>query len=471
MDEERKEELIQSILDHYRPDIVSADQETSPEENAVERLRHDYALRRLIDHYFDIYSLDVTAQDLQKDIYGILTELHTEEIADTIEPVDGVVDATDEPPGSVEHYPTEKSVDENGLVEVFEAKINAVKADLGRADKIEFTIWFPWHVLWRDNPDSLAVYDFEIEPVSGDGWKEVLDSVARDPDHPDGAELQYKIEEEEDYDLWKTSVSAYSPHSAFIRFRNGLQLLSAQLNHSQYGLTIAMRRDRDGIATPNHRPQYRWTSICKPLGMFWEDDRVDETRGVDHGFHGAHVYSDEHPPKAVLSYEAMNEKLQRHTTHEGAFNHQDAPIHDALIEYQNELTAESHDETFFSFWQIIEKLSRIGRQQSKSDAIDRALFALDVTTGGENAPVINQVADDIWDARNDWVHNPGRNDIEQPYEMIAKILADALIELHIDQLGDLNWDMRQQVLDWGTQKRKMEEDAKSAIRRVNEILE
>jgi hypothetical protein len=364
-------------------------------------------------------------------------------------------------------YPTDATLDEDGLVEVFEKKINAIKKDVGQSDPITYTIWFPWHVCWQNEPDTFQIYDLSIER-SGDYWKDRLESLVSDPDADNGRYISEEIQERE-YEIWVTEVTAKSPHYAFIEFRNGLQLLSAKINHSLLNLNLQPLADRRNKLRRQTLIDARWTNIRLPFAMFWEDDRTDETMGADRGFQGCNVYTKGGLPKVQLDYEDLQDTYENHRNFDTPSTTDDTTLHDALIDYQRGLTTESHTESFLNFWRVIEELSLVDRGQKK-EIVERARFALSVVTGNDYDPIIDEIAEEIWNVRNNWVHDAGWQRVAETQERVLKILADAMINFHASHVPDLEPEKVQKILKWGTESKLKRTSEESAIREVSDLL-
>jgi len=463
MDKEKKVKLIQTLLENSLSERVSPE-EPETEDSDIAEIKFHYALRKIINNYFDIHEMEITARDLQKDIMSIIMDLKRRQLSKETEEVD----QSSEPPHERDDaYPTGATLDEDGLVEVFEKKINAIKKDVGQSDPITYTIWFPWHVCWQNEPDTFQIYDLSIER-SGDYWKDRLESLVSDPDADDGRYISEEIQERE-YEIWVTELTAKSPHYAFIEFRNGLQLLSAKINHSLLNLNLQPLADRRNKLRRQTLIDARWTNIRLPFAMFWEDDRTDETMGVDRGFQGCNVYTKGGLPKVQLDYEDLQVTYENHKNFDTPSTTDDTTLHDALIDYQKGLTTESHTESFLNFWRVIEELSLVDRGQKK-EIVERARFALSVVTGNDYDPIIDEIAEEIWNVRNNWVHDAGWQRVAETQERVLKILADAMINFHALHVPDLEPEKVQKILKWGTESKLKRTSEESAIREVSDLL-
>ena len=460
MDRKRKTELIQTLLENNLSERYSSG-EAKTKDSDIAKIKYNYALRKIINNYFDIHEMEVTGRELQQEITSVIMDLNligksgeTNQSSETIRRSDGV-------------YPPDSAIDEEKLLEVFEEKINTIKEDIGRSDPTTYTIWFPWHVHWKNEPNTFQVYDLSIERA-GDYWKDKIESLAYDPDAPDGGYISEEIQEGE-YEVWMTEVTAKSPHYAFIEFKNGLQLLSGRINHSLLNLDLQPLAERQNRLPHQTLVDARWSDIRLPFAMLWEDDRSDETVGVDRGFQGCNVYTRGGLPKVEVDYENLKTIYENHPRYIPPSATEATILHDALIDYQRGLTTESHTESFLNFWRVIEELS-LADQGQKRDIIERARFALNVVTANEYDPIIDEIADEIRDVRNNWVHDAGWNSVAETQEKVLKILADAMINFHASHVSDLEREKVRRVFKWATESELKRTSEANAIREVSDLL-
>jgi len=463
MDREEKEEVLQTLLENSIGERVSSG-EAETGDTDIAKLKYDYAQRKIINNYFNLREMGVTARDIQKDLMSIEIDLKRREMNEDLGEVDQFSETSH---GRDETYPVDATLDDDGLVEVFEEKINMVKEDVGRADPITFTIWFPWHVHWQNEPNTFQIYTFSIERA-GDYWKDRLESLADDPDAHDGRYISEEIQRGE-YEIWVTEVTAKSPHYAFIEFKNGLQLLSAKINHSLLNLELQPLAKRRNKLPDETVVDARWTEIRLPFALFWEDDRTDETVGVDRGFQSCNVYTRGGLPSVEVDYEDLQPTYESYPDFNPPPTTDNTTLHDALIDYQKGLTAESYAESFLNFWRVIEELSLAGQGQ-KEDIVERARFALSVVTRDGYDPIIDEIADDIWNVRNNWVHDAGWHRVAETQEKVLKLFADAMINFHASHVAGLEREKIHRILKWGADSESKRTAEGEAIREVSDLL-
>jgi len=449
MEQAEKEELIKYLIENCGDTSSQGENgDIAYQRDTEARLKYEYALRKVIEEYFDIHQLGVTAGDLHQDLMGVALDM-------------AAPDGSDD-----EFYPVDETVDDDGLVAVFESKINQIKADTGRGDEISFTVWFPWQISWRNEPSSFEVYDLSIERATDSEWSEKLDELRADPDAFDAGRIKRKTEET-DFDYWKTTISAKSPSYAFSYFSSAFKLLSAKINHSRNYISGDTFDRREGTLPGHTGIEARWTVIREPFAVLWEDDRTEATAGTDCGFQGCNLYYDIDLEPVEVDYSAIEDKYENHRSFDWTSDSQ-SRLHNALLGYQNGLITTDHMHSFFSFWRVIEELT-LAERQNKESVIEKALFGLRVVADDELDPVITQIADDIWETRNNWVHDPGWKKIAEAHEVVAKLLADAMIELHTTTFSELGEPMMRRVLKWGIESEDKRSDVEEALDLVSEL--
>lgn len=117
---------------------------------------------------------------------------------------------------------------------------------------------------------------------------------------------------------------------------------------------------------------------------------------------------------------------------------------------------------------MLEELT-LAERQNKESVVEKALFGLQVVTDDEVDPVIIQIADDIWETRNNWVHDPGWKKIAGAHEVVAKLLADAMIELHNTTFSGIDETMVRRVLKWGIESEDKRSEVEEAVKLSSEL--
>jgi hypothetical protein len=215
----------------------------------------------------------------------------------------------------------------------------------------------------------------------------------------------------------------------------------------------------------------RWTAIQRPFGVFYVDEYVDENSYTPHW--GANVYHRDGRPEVPLDYSSISNRLDTHLSFDDLRIDQEPLLHDVLVDYQQGVTETDHRRSFINFWRIIEELSLAGQGQ-KEVAVERALFALDLVTGRDYDPIIDRVANEIWEVRNTRTHETGWIHIGTEHEIVAKVLADAMIELYLTEFVDagesLDKSKIRRVFKWGTKSDSAREETQDALDAVNRLF-
>jgi len=481
MDKEEKQDLVEMLIKNsvfqMLEDVRTGDERDPGDSLFSDRdplngLKYNYALQRLIVEYFDYDSMKVTVSDLQRSVMNALMDLATD--PDVIErltdrsPHENSEDLDQSPLDP--NLPVQETVEDDGLVEVFSAKVGVIKQNWGETSPREFTIWFPWQVRLDDAPTELKMYGHTFELADQSEWRPRLEEIAEAPDTRDGGYILKQIEDG-NYDVWRTTISSRTPRWAMLRFKNALEILSAQLNHSAYFMDYQTRANRLGRMSGDMRNGGRWTAIQRPFGVFYVDEYVDENSYTPHW--GANVYHRGGRPEVPLNYESISDRFNTHLSFDDLRIDQEPLLHDVLVDYQQGLTETDHRRSFINFWRIIEELSLAGQGQ-KEVAVERALFALDVVTGGDFDPIIQRVANELWEVRNTRTHETGWVHIGTEHEIVAKVLADAMIEIYLTEFvgedGNFDKSKIRRVFKWGTKPGTTREETQDALNTVNQLI-
>jgi hypothetical protein len=481
MDEEEKEALVEilvanSLPIHMMESETENDEDESREISISKRdqltsLKYHYALQRLVVDYFNYDLMQVTVSDLQKSVMTALLDLANdpwvrEEYINrkTREKLEKDQERPDP------QLPVQKTVEDDGLVEAFSAKMDAIKQNWGENPSREFTIWFPWQVCWNDDPPAFEMYGHTFESADQSEWRPRLKEIIRGPDVSGGRYILNEIEEG-NYDVWKTTISSRTPRWAMLRFKNALEILSAQLNHSAYFTNYQTRANRLGRMPGDTRGGGRWTAIQRPFGVFYVDEDIDEHPYTPHW--GANVYHRGGRPEVPLDYSSLSDRFEIHLPFKDLQVGQEPMLHDVLVDYQQGLTETDHRRSFINFWRVIEELS-LADQGQKEVTVERALLALGLVSDGDYDPVFERVASEIWTVRNTRTHETGWIHIGNEHEIVAKVLADAMIDLYltnfVDTDGDVDESKTRRVFKWVTKPEATREETQEALNTVTRIL-
>jgi len=216
----------------------------------------------------------------------------------------------------------------------------------------------------------------------------------------------------------------------------------------------------------------RWTAIQRPFGVFYANEYADENPNTPHW--GANIYHRGGRPEVSLDYSSIGDRFESHLPFADIQVDREPLLHDVLVGYQQGLTETDHRRSFINFWRVIEELSLAGQGQ-KEVTVERALFALELVTDGEYDPIFERVANEIWEVRNTRTHETGWIHIGTEHEIVAKVLADAMIELYltefVDTDGDIDESKIRRVLKWATKPEATREETQVALNTVNRLFD
>lgn len=206
MDEEEKEALVEILVANSLPIRMMGRETGSNVDESRDfstrrldppiSLKYHYAMQRLIVDYFNYDSMQVTVSDLQRSVMTALVDLANdprvcEECAGRRTSKQSERDR--EPPDPT--LPVQQTVEDDGLVEVFSAKMDAIKRNWGETPSIEYTIWFPWQVHFGDDSPTFEIYGHTFESADQSEWRPRLKDIARGPDVRGGGYILDEIEE------------------------------------------------------------------------------------------------------------------------------------------------------------------------------------------------------------------------------------------------------------------------------------
>ena len=347
--------------------------------------------------------------------------------------------------------------------------MDAIKKDLGKIETCDYNIWFPWHVHWEGEVPEFTIYGYTFEPAEESEWRPQLEQIADAPDVSDGYKLLKKIEDG-DYDIWKTTISGRTPRWAMVQFKNAIEILSAQLNHSAYFMNYETRADRLVSSSWRTKEGGRWTAIHRPFGVFYAGEHVDEHPYTPHW--GANIYVNREYPIVNLDYSLLRNRLDHHLCFEDIQVGQEPLLHNVLVDYQQGLTESDHRRSFINFWRVIEELSLAGQGQ-KEETVERALYALEVVSDGDYDPIFETVANEIWDVRNTRTHETGWIRIGTEHEIATKVLADAMLELYLTEFvepdGSFDKSKTRRILKWATKNKEIKKETIEALNAASDI--
>lgn len=377
-------------------------EELSTSRSGFEKHKQQYSLRRLTEETFPIHKMEITQKDIKTDLLGIIQDLSIEK--------DGYIE--DMQP----HFPVEETISEDGLIDVYTSKVNKVIENAGKRTNHKTKFYFPMNILMDESIREIDVLDTKFTRMSESEWSDRIQQFKGDPDIFNAHTVQSLCEGRE-LTYWKSEIESKSSRYASNKFRAGCKLLLSKINHCLY----LWESELDN--------RFRWSNISEPFSVLisaggqpeevsivdnepnqsvevaWEDDRF------------CHLF--EKFPRFQYNADGTEKVLQ-----------------DALLEYQRAVVETDRHDAFMTFWRCIEELSLADNGQ-KSEIVDRAKWALrNVERDHEHIDFINKVSDEMYDTRNNWVHESNWDDIWRSHEYVAKYLCDAMLQIYINHLFD-----------------------------------
>ncbi|WP_394741983.1 hypothetical protein [Natronococcus roseus] len=433
LNEEQTETLLEWALQWQEFNSKSK----SSKKSDFERHKQNYAFRKLAEETFPIHEMKVDPRDINQDLMGIIQDLSFER--------EGAFEDW-EP-----HYPVEKSIDEDGLVPTYKSKVTTIVRDIGKSDKLSTEFYFPLNILVDQDVDEIDVYDFKFFRISKSDWSDKIQEFIEHP-HTSNAGYVMSLCENKDLTYWKAEIESKGPRYASEKFKTSSNLFCAKVNYCLYLWNTELK----GAS--------QWSTISEPFAaLIAINERPEEVAIVDRD------------PKDSVSIEWSDPNFNNNYQELPLFEYDSEGIEDvfqnALLEYQRAMTETDRHSSFMTFWRCIEGLSRAGRGE-KGEIIDRAKWALKNVKENNNHEFIEEIADQMYDSRNNWVHEPNWDNIWMAHEYVAKYLTDAMIQIYAENLGDKNEDVVRNIFDLSTMEEpQRDEKYKEAIYRQEAIEE
>lgn len=425
------------------PDAFEASERSS---SPWARHRSNYAFEKLAQETFPLYDLGIAPSDIMSDVMGIIQDLAFES--------DAEVDWDEY------HYPVEESIEEDGLVSTYEAKVNQVIAEIGQGEQLETIFYFPLNIQWAGSPPEIEIFDITFQPISESEWSEQLSEFRRYPD-TFGTGTVESLCEDTDYSYWTTTIQSKGRSYAANKLNTALNLLCAKINHTLYCWEIQRLSERDQSSPGNPR----WSWIQEPMAVL--------TAGTDHPLEVA--ITNRSSPRTV-DLDWTNGDLPERFEEIPSFNYGADGLagifQDALLEYQRAMLETERQNAFFGFWRCIEELTLAGHGE-KSEIVDRAMWAYSVSASEAHEIFFKTITEQLYDTRNKWVHEANWGDIWEIHERVAKYLADSLIQLYIDDFYGLDQNVVAEAFRYARmeepQREKKQRQAEQRLEALNEL--
>jgi hypothetical protein len=435
MDDSEKERLIELAAENHLTMI----------EEPRNKFHLDYSTHKLLNHYFNINEMRVSVNDLMKDYIAIIQDIKNE--------MSGYDDME-------KHWPVDESIDTDGLVAVFESKVSDVIESIMRADLIEFEFYFPWNIFFEGSIPNFSEYDTEVSRLDDDQWQTQIQSFKNDPDIFNAGTID-RLSSSEEYSYWMAKTPARGPDYAFSEVQNTLQLVCSKLTHARHRGDMEYVWDRQRTTRNAVDTNARWSRIRMPFAFLYADHR---------GPHGCKILDRDGRTAVDLDWssDGVKPRYNQLPSFDSELNEIDELLHDALMVYQEGISSKQKTEGFFKFWRGLEELSLAGRG-NKENVTERVLFGLEIVTQGYYDPLIDEVKDELWSVRNNWVHSSYWKRIFAYHEKLAKYLLDMTIQLYVEELNELDKNLIEDIFRFGIKNEKDVERFERAIAAVDDM--
>jgi hypothetical protein len=434
MDESTKRELLSLVIENS----------FTMHEEPVNDFQRQYATRQLITEEFSLEDMRLSYYDIMRSFMAIIRDLKNEQ--------------TDHDEGGP-IYPVEETLDDDGLVPVFESKVSELYSQIMRANTITFTFYFPWNLDFTEETEfeELGV---EISEISKSDWEFVTERFKNEPDVDGVRDLESQITEGV-FTFWKAEVEARGPDFAFSKVSNAIQVVCAKLNYSNYQYSLSHASERYDVKRQPNDLTGRWTEIQRPFGYLLKDHN------------GAFLCK-------IFDHEGRHRFDEEKIHHEWRDTYNDFPSFDSdesgtrellqnvMLTYQSAFEADDSIDAFFKFWRGVEELTQVGRGE-KSEAIDRAMFCVDFQNPKRYDPLIEDIKDELWEVRNHWVHQPNWKHIYPYHEKVCKYLLDATIEFYLMALDGVGKQVIPDVFRYATMQESDLKQTEEAFHILNSI--
>lgn len=389
--------------------------------------RSNYAFQKLARETFPLYDLEIAPSDIKSGVIAIIQDLAFES--------DSRVD------WDQYHYPVGESIEEDGLVATYQAKVNHIIAGIGQGGQLETTFYFPLNVKWIEKPPELEVFDISIQPVTDSEWAEQLTAFRRYPDTV-GIHTVESLCENTNYTYWETTIQSKGRRYAANKVNTAVNLLCAKINYSQYCWETQRlsERGRSSEGSP------RWSWVQAPCAVL--------TAGEDHPLEVVIV---DRGPRRTVELDWIDPdtpvRFEQVPSLEYGADGLAGILQDGLLEYQRAMVETERQNAFFAFWRCIEGLSLAG-QGEKGEIVDRAMWALSIVAEEADESFLKTITEQLYATRNKWVHEANW----RVHERAAKYLADAMIHLYIEDLYGLDQNIAAEIF----QHARMEDPQREA---------
>jgi hypothetical protein len=416
MDDERKTELVSIAVNNYQTLI----------EEPVNDFQRRYATRRLIEESFNLEVMRVSYRDIMRSFIGIITDIKIEK---------GDIG------GDSQSIKVDASLENDGLLGVYESKVSKIFGNVMKSDLIEFEIYFPWNLNFVDNKPDLGEHDIHLTQITDDDWGAVVKKF-RDSSSQETTESIVEKVSNGNPTFWKAEIDARGPDFAHKQVVNAIKLCCAKLNFSIYSFDMNYKSERYGSRDHPFSQSTVWTDIQQPFAYLLKDHN---------GAHAALLAANE--TRSAVSVSNIHRDWESTYSDIPVFDSDtsgtEKTLENCLLMYQNGLTTPGHVDSFFNFWRTLENLT-VGENEKKRNVIKRADFCKDSISPRRSDFLIDELKEDLYHIRNQWVHNTDYRDIHSYHEKTCKFFVDVVIQFYIDYLLGMDNEQAREILKLGT---------------------
>ncbi|MFC4989278.1 hypothetical protein [Saliphagus infecundisoli] len=336
-------------------------------------------------------------------------------------------------------------------ISIFEGlKAQMLRETLGK-DLTTYTIAFPLNIQRiRHFPSSFSVPETTIKNISRDTWKNEYESVAWDDESFERflqRESPNSLEKDNfgnsKFTFWTADFDARDGYYALFQMQDIVRLFISKLNYALH----KQQRARSQPANKTRPSNVRWSPLRQPFFYFiFDGAEYVDFHPMNFDYRRRAYFPPNNIDELVDDYLALPDlpatphgEATPNEDEEDNRDRLDKILEDALLAYQDGITAATPQQSFFSFWRGIDSLTHVERDQPSKVALKRARVVFEKRSKGEYITREEREAiDELWSKRNDIAHIGSHVRIDEPYRTITKRMLDKLIQLHFDHYQEYN---------------------------------
>lgn len=312
-----------------------------------------------------------------------------------------------------------------------EKKEDVLREILGR-NFTTYTFVFPLNLHKSSRiPDSFSMPNADFERISETEWRDEYEKPARNEDETSlSAFLEESPNDVDDssgdiFTYWRTEYDARDHYYALNQIPETVRLLLGKLNFVLWKRTAGVPQP----ASNGRPPNARWSDLKEPfVYLIFDNSQYQGYWPYDYDLRRKSVRVPRDIDDRIEEFHELPTLSADHTDLSGV----DEFLANAVLSYQDGITASSAHQSFFAFWRGVENLALVGGNQKNEVVVNRALFALEAMRERRTVrPELQEAIEEIHHKRNKLVHERPHSGISRNHRGAAKILLDALIELYV----------------------------------------